>query len=43
MLQKRITCKTRVALVQPYLMGSSMDHGFALFWFGFDVCKPLLD
>lgn len=42
-LQKRITCKTRVALVQPYLMGSSMDHGFALFWFGFDVCKPLLD
>lgn len=43
-LQKRIhPCKTRATLVQPYLMGSSMDHGFALFCFGFDVCKPLLE
>ena len=36
-------CETRAALVQPYLMGSSTDHGFALFCFGFHVCKPLLE
>lgn len=36
-------CQTSAALVQLYLMGSSVDHGFALFCFGFDVCKPLLE
>lgn len=43
MFVRKYICKTRMAPVQLYLMGSSMDHGFVLVWFGFDVCKPLLE
>lgn len=43
MFVRKYICKTRMAPVQLYLMGSSMDHGFVLFCFGFDVCKPLLE
>jgi len=42
-LQKRIHVRQEQPLCSRYLMGSSTEHGFALFCSGFDVYKPSLE